>query len=178
MHIVRQLALEDVDLAGGTVRWRGEYDKARKTRVTPLSTQARAAILRPLERRRADGLDASPWLLPAERDPSQPVGKNALHNWMKRGKDRLGIAVPRLGNHAEKRAGSRDPRFLALPPKVQETLAGTTWDAIRKVYDQRGPDDASRRLSGLGSRSGAPVAAARTGAAPRRSNSTCRRISW
>src|SRR5215218_5358975 len=44
MNSVRQLALEDVDLAAGTVRWRGEFDKARKTRVTPLSTEARATI--------------------------------------------------------------------------------------------------------------------------------------
>src|ERR1051325_533527 len=118
------------------VRWRGEFDKARKTRVTPrhaVSTEARAAILRALERRRAEGLDASLWLLPAERDPSQPVDKNTLHNWMKRSKERLGIALPRLGYHAEKRAGIRDPRFRALPPKVQEALAGTTWDTMRKV---------------------------------------------
>lgn len=135
MNSVRQLALEDVNLAAGTVRWRGEFDKARKTRVTPLSTEARAAILRALERRRAEGLDASPWLLPAERDPSQPVSKNTLHNWMKRSKERLGIDLPRLGYHAEKRAGIRDPRFRALPPKVQEALAGTTWDTMRKVYD-------------------------------------------
>ncbi|HEU4557201.1 MAG TPA: tyrosine-type recombinase/integrase, partial [Longimicrobium sp.] len=135
MNSVRQLALEDVDLAAGTVRWRGEFDKARKTRVTPLSTRARAAILRALERRRAEGLDASPWLLPAKHDASQPVGKNVLHNLMKLTKRRLGINVARLGYHAEKRAGIRDPRFRALPPKVQEELAGTTWDTMRKVYD-------------------------------------------
>ncbi|HEU4557528.1 MAG TPA: tyrosine-type recombinase/integrase [Longimicrobium sp.] len=135
MNSVRQLALEDVDLAVGTVRWRGEFDKARKTRVTPLSTRARSAILRALERRRAEGLDASPWLLPAKRDVSQPVGKNVLHNLMKLTKRRLGINVTRLGYHAEKRAGIRDPRFRALPPKVQEELAGTTWDTMRKVYD-------------------------------------------
>jgi integrase len=64
MNSVRQLALEDVDLAAGTVRWRGEFDTARETRVTPLSTRARAVILRALEQRRAEGLDASPWLSP------------------------------------------------------------------------------------------------------------------
>jgi hypothetical protein len=63
------------------------------------------------------------------------VSKNALHNWMKRIKDRLGIDLPILGYHAEKRAGIRDPRFRALPPKVQEELAGTTWNTMRKVYD-------------------------------------------
>lgn len=132
---VRQLTLEDVDLAAGTVRWLGEFDKARKTRVTPLSTRARAAILRALEQRRAEGLDASPWLFPAKRNPAQPVSKNVLHNMMKLIKKRLGINVARLGYHGEKRAGIRDPRFRALPPTVQEELAGTTWDTIRKVYE-------------------------------------------
>ena len=135
VNSVRQLDLEDVDLAAGTVRWRGEFDKVGRTRVTPLSTRARAAILRALEQRRAEGLEASKWLMPAELDPSQPVSKNSLHNWMKRTKQRLGIKIPRLGYHAEKRAGIRDPRFRALAPKVQEELAGTTWDTMRKVYD-------------------------------------------
>lgn len=135
MNSVRQLALEDVDLGAGTVRWRGEFDKAHKTRVTPLSSRARAAILRALELRREEGSDASPWLLPAKRNASQPVSKNALHNLMKLTRKRLGINVPRLGYHAEKRAGIRDPRFRALPPTVQEELAGTTFETMRRVYD-------------------------------------------
>ena len=85
---------------------RPELDRARKTRVRPLSTRARAAILRALERRRAEGLDASPWLLPAQRDTSQPVSKSALHNLMKRTRKRPGIDLPRLGYHG--REAGRD----------------------------------------------------------------------
>jgi site-specific recombinase XerD len=135
MNSVRQLALTDIDLAAGTVRWAGEFDKVGKTRVTPLSTRARHAILRAMEERRAEGLEASPWLLPAPGDVTEPVSNNRLHHWMKTAKKREGIKVPRLGYHAEKRAGIRDKRFRALPAKVQEELAGTTWDTMRKVYD-------------------------------------------
>jgi 3-methyladenine DNA glycosylase AlkD len=54
---------------------------------------------------------------------------------MKRTRKRLGITLPRLGYHGEKRAGIRDPRFRALAPKVQEELAGTTWETMRRIYD-------------------------------------------
>jgi hypothetical protein len=52
-----------------------------------------------------------------------------------RSKERLGIAVPRLGYHAEKR-----PAFVILVSgrsrrRYMEALAGTTWDTMRKVYD-------------------------------------------
>jgi len=40
-----------------------------------------------------------------------------------------------LGFHGEKRAGVRDPRFRQLPPKVQEELAGTNWETLRRIYD-------------------------------------------
>jgi 3-methyladenine DNA glycosylase AlkD len=48
---------------------------------------------------------------------------------------RSGIALPRLGYHGEKRAGIRDPHFRALAPKVQEELAVTTWETMRRIYD-------------------------------------------
>jgi hypothetical protein len=46
-----------------------------------------------------------------------------------------GINIPRLGYHGEKRAGIRDPKFRRLDPAVQEELAGTTWETMRRVYD-------------------------------------------
>jgi integrase len=47
MNSVRQLALADIDLTGGLVRWRGEFDKVAKTRVTPLTTRAIETWTRP-----------------------------------------------------------------------------------------------------------------------------------
>jgi integrase len=70
MNSVRQLALEDVDLAAGTVPWRGEFDKARTTRVTPLSTRTRAAILRALEQRGRKG-----WTRPRGFSPPSGTGR-------------------------------------------------------------------------------------------------------
>jgi len=50
-------------------------------------------------------------------------------------KKEQGINIPRLGYHGEKRAGIRDPKFRRLDPAVQEELAGTTWETMRRVYD-------------------------------------------
>lgn len=135
MNSVRQLALADIDLSGGLVRWRGEFDKVGKTRVTPLSTRAIETIRRALAHRREDGLQDSPWLLPAEDDPAKAVPRSRLDNFMRRTKREQGINIPRLGYHGEKRAGIRDPKFRSLDPAVQEELAGTTWDTMRRVYD-------------------------------------------
>ncbi len=85
--------------------------------------------------RREEGLGDSPWLHPAPSDAAQPLSKNRWHNWMRATTKKHGIDVPRLGYHAEERAGIRDPRFRALPPKVQEELAGTTWETMRRIYD-------------------------------------------
>lgn len=132
---VRQLALTDVDLVAGTVLWRGEFDKTRKTRVTPLSKVAREAIVRILEHRQSESVHGSPWLFPAVRDPQQPLSRNTLLYWMSKAKQRAGIKIPRLGFHGEKRAGIRDPKFRRLDPKVQEELAGTRWETMRLIYD-------------------------------------------
>jgi integrase len=132
---VRQLALEDIDLSARVVRWQGEFDKVGKTRVTPLTTKAVEAIRRALAHRSEEGLQDSPWLLPEPGDPSRPVSKHKLEHYMRATKKAEGIDIPRLGYHGEKRAGIRDPRFRALDPAVQEELAGTTWETMRRVYD-------------------------------------------
>jgi len=41
-----------------------------------------------------------------------------------------------VGFHAEKRQGIRDPEFRKLPPKIQEEFSGTSWEMIRRVYDE------------------------------------------
>ena len=43
--------------------------------------------------------------------------------------------------HAEKRAGVRDPKFRALPAKIQETIAGTRYTTLRDVYDEVTTED-------------------------------------
>ena len=135
MNSVRQLALADIDLAAGLVQWQGEYDKVGKTRVTPLTGRAVEIIELALANRREEGLEASPWLIPEEGDPTRPVRRSRLDNWMRSTKQAQGLNIPRLGYHGEKRAGIRDPKFRKLDPAVQEELAGTTWETMRRIYD-------------------------------------------
>lgn len=135
MNSVRQLALADIDLATGLVQWQGEHDKVGKTRVTPLSGRAVEIIELALANRREEGLEASPWLIPAEGDPTRPVPRSRLDNWMRSTKKARGLNIPRLGYHGGKRAGIRDPKFRKLDPAVQEELAGTTWETMRRIYD-------------------------------------------
>lgn len=130
MNSVRQLRKVDVDLEAGRVRWRGEYDKTGRELVTPLTPEAVEAI-------RSAPVDVlSPWLIPAEQDPSRPVSRSVLNDWMQRVKERAGVDVERLGFHAYKRAGIRTKEFRALPAKVQEQLTGTTHAMLRAVYDE------------------------------------------
>jgi integrase len=83
--------------------------QGRQERVTPLTPKAIEAIHLALANRREEGLSASEWLFPAEGDPSQPVSRSQLDNWMRATKKAQGIKVHRLGYHGEKRAGIRDP---------------------------------------------------------------------
>ena len=129
MNSVRQLRKEDVDLEAGRVRWRGEYDKTGRELVTPLPPEAVEAI-------RSAPPVLSPWLIPSETDPSRPVSRGVLNDWMQKVKERVGIDVERLGFHAYKRAGVRTKEFRALPPKVQEQLTGTTHAMLKEVYDE------------------------------------------
>lgn len=135
MNSVRQIMMEDIDTERWTVRWRGEFDKAKKTRVNPLTRAAREAIIRVLEHRRREGVEGSRWLFPGRRDPGQAVSKSTLVHWMGETKKRLGIEIERLGYHGEKRAGVRHPAFRQLPPAVQEEISGTTFGTLQRVYD-------------------------------------------
>jgi len=111
MNSVRQLRKKDVDLRRGRVRWRGEHDKTGRELVTPLTPEAVEAV------RNAPVDVLSPWLIPAETDPSRPVSRSVLNEWMQRVKERAGMDGERLGFHAYKRAGIRTKAFRALPPK-------------------------------------------------------------
>jgi integrase len=130
MNSVRQLRKVDVDLDAGRVRWRGEFDKTGRELVTPLPPEAVEAI------REAAPDVLSPWLIPSDTDPSRPVSRSVLNDWMQKVKERAGVDVDRLGFHAYKRSGIRTKEFRALPPKVQEQLTGTTHAMLRAVYDE------------------------------------------
>ncbi len=126
---VRQIALADLDLRAGAVTWRGEYDKNGIEAVTPLTPEALAAL------RSAPRVLGSPWVLPSEEDPQQPVPRDTLNTWMRRAKERAGVDVKGLGFHGQKRAGVRNPAFRKLPGKVREKLTGTSFTTLDRIYN-------------------------------------------
>lgn len=138
---VRQLRWEDIDLRSRTVRWRGEFDKNGLEIVAPLTGRA-VEVLERLPR-----VPDSPWVFPAEEDPTEPVTRHTLGTWLRRAKERAGVQVERLGYHGQKRAGVRRKEFRELPPKVQEALTGTNHETLRRVYDDVGVDEMREALA-------------------------------
>ena len=45
----------------------------------------------------------------------------------------------------------RDPNFRALPPAIQEAMAGTRYETLRRVYDEVTPADIRRALQAVSS---------------------------
>ena len=146
---IRRLVWSDIDLDAGTIRWRAETDKAGRENVTPLSRRA-IELLRTLPSR---GIGAAP-VFPSSTDPATPTSRHTFQTWLRRAKARwlrsiedeqerarVAALIRGLGFHGEKRAGVRDPRFRSLPPKVQEELAGTNWETLRRIYDDVSVDE-------------------------------------
>ena len=59
-----------------------------------------------------------------------------------------------MGFHSEKRSGVRDPEFRALPPAIQEELAGTSWKTLRGTYDEITVEDMRVALRQTAERTG------------------------
>ncbi len=145
---IRQLDWADIDQQRWTIRWRGEHDKSGATSETPILGEEAKNALKQAESRNIAGP-----VFPSPRDPSQPTPRGTFQVWLRRAKARLLASLQPaeaeewrkklrgVGYHSEKRAGVRDPRFRALPPKVQEKLAGTKYETLKKVYDEVTSDD-------------------------------------
>lgn len=127
---VRHLRWSDVDLETGTIRWRGEYDKTGREVVVPLPEEATEAL------RRAPRGIGNAWIFASETDPNQPTPRDTFQTWMRRAKQRAGVAVRGLGFHSEKRAGVRDAWFRSLDPKMKEKFSRTNHRTLVDVYDE------------------------------------------
>jgi integrase len=98
---ISQLRWSDVDLAAGSVRWRGENDKIGFDHVTPLSDAALAALEAAQRKARAIG-DA--WVFPAPGDPGKPCSRHLMRDWWERMEKLSGIKrVPGRGWHSLRR---------------------------------------------------------------------------
>lgn len=127
---VRQLRKQDVDRRRGRITWPGQYDKAGRRLVTPLTPEAEEAL---------DNMPTpsvlSPWLIPSEQDPGKPVSRAVLNKWMQQAKKAAGIDEERVGFHAYKRAGVRTTEFGKFRDKLAEHVTGTSIETLREVYD-------------------------------------------
>jgi hypothetical protein len=130
MNSVRQLRKQDVSRQRGRITWPDQYDKAGRNLVSPLSPEAEEAL---------DQMPTpnvlSPWLIPSEQDPSKPVSRAVLNNWMQHAKKAAGIEEERVGFHAYKRAGVRTTEFGKFRDKLREQLTGTSRETLNEVYD-------------------------------------------
>ena len=154
---IRQLLWSDIDQERWTVRWRSDTDKIGRESSTPL-TETAIQVLKGLPSR---GIGDAP-VFPAVRDPSQPVTISTAKNRLLRAKSAwlsetpesergaLKEALRGVGFHAELRAGVRDPEFRRLSPKVQEELAGKSYEMLKNTYDEVTISDMRDEGRGLG----------------------------
>ena len=155
---IRQLLWSDIDQDRWTVRWRSDTDKAGRESITPL-TETAIDVLKGLPSR---GIGNAP-VFPAAQNPSQPVSSKTAASWLYRAKrawrwqatpegerEALREALRGVGFHAELRAGVRDPEFRRLSPKVQEEIAGKSYEMLKNTYDEVTISDMRDEGRGLG----------------------------
>ena len=124
---IRQLRWSDIDLAGRTIRWRGEHEKTGYEHRTPVT----AAVVEVLEhaRLRNPGIGAAP-VLPAPKSPSACVSRSLARDWWNRAVGRAGLEPKRgRGWHSLRRKFASD--LMNQPLKVLCELGG--WKTAQTV---------------------------------------------
>lgn len=145
---IRRLRWSDVDLAAGTIRWRGAEDKTGHEHVTPL-TDAASDILR---RTRADqGAIGESWLLPSPEDESKPVSRHLLRDWWYRAEELAELEhIDGLGWHGLRRKFADEHKDVPLKDlaqlggwKTEQTILkcyqGSDLEAMRRAQERRQP---------------------------------------
>lgn len=82
---IRQLRWEDVDLKNGRVHWRADADKIALDHWKALHSQPVAVLQRlhaVLDVLGED--DRPPWIVPAQRDPKKPAGRDTINKLWQR----------------------------------------------------------------------------------------------
>lgn len=139
---IRRLRWSDVNLQDDepTVRWRGDEDKSGHEHVTPLTPPA-VQVLREAQAERAGIGEA--WVLPAPKDPSEPVSRHLLRDWWYRSEELADLEhIDGLGWHGLRRKFADELR--EVPLKDLADLGGwKTEQTILKCY--QGSDLGSMR---------------------------------
>jgi integrase len=88
------LAWNDIDFAQGTIQWRAELDKTRRTWLSPLPAVAAAALR---TRRDALGSQLGAHVFPAPKNPAVPASRFLAAGWLRRAYRLAGITKERGG---------------------------------------------------------------------------------
>ena len=137
---IRQLRWSDIDLEGGTIRWRAAADKIGYGHRNPMHPDLLAFLKQDRARARAIG---EAFVFPAMRDSSEPPpGDTVQKLWRKVAKAATIPRGERYGWHSFRRANAlRD-----VPLRELKDLGGWKWAAtIVKVYLQ--PDEQAQRTA-------------------------------
>lgn len=126
---VRCLRWQDVDLHTALIVWPAEYDKQRKEHRTPLSEDARKALL---AARSEQAVIGNGWIVPAVSDPSRPCSRGTLDHMFNRAEVLLGAEVqPGMRWHSLRRKLATDHKDGSL--KVLCELGG--WKSAHTVLE-------------------------------------------
>ncbi len=126
---VRCLRWEDIDFENEVIVWPGEFDKQRKEHVTPLSRDARTALVDVQTTRSAIGRG---WVIPAVKDESKHCSRGTLDRMLSRAEGLLDIEVqPGMRWHSMRRKLATDHKDGSL--KVLCELGG--WKSPKTVLE-------------------------------------------
>lgn len=137
---VARLRWSDVDLEGGRITWRAEYDKKGREHVLPVSTTTLTALkaARRQQPRIGDG-----WLFPNPLAPDAHVPKHMVRTWWEQLEAAAGLErMPGRGWHSLRRKFATDHRARPLA----EVMALGGWkdpNTLVKCY-QHPPEDGLR----------------------------------
>ncbi|HLQ59726.1 MAG TPA: site-specific integrase [Gemmatimonadales bacterium] len=147
---VCQLRYEDLRLARsktrphGAIQWPGETDKMAKAFAAPLNATTRATIDRILSER--PGIGAA-YLFPKASDPTKPVGKDLVSDWLERAEQLAGL--PKQSGtlwHAFRRKWGTERKHHP----IQDVMAAGGWSdptCLQTIYQQADPETVYRVVS-------------------------------
>ncbi|MYC53041.1 MAG: phage integrase family protein [Gammaproteobacteria bacterium] len=143
---IRELRWADIDIEGREVLWRAEHEKTGYEHVTPLTTEAVAALEE--AGRMGSGSGNAP-VLPSPSDATRCMSRVCAHHWWKKA-ERLAGLEPRRGRgwHSLRRKFASD--LMELPLKVLCELGG--WKKAQTVLRCYQQPDAVQLRKALDSR--------------------------
>ena len=109
---ISMLRWSDIDLEGGTIRWRASHDKIGFQHQTPMTVDALAALQR---WRKTHPFIGDTWILPSPKDAKKPCSRNILRDWWQRAEALAGVShEPGMGWHSLRRKFATELKHIPL----------------------------------------------------------------